>query len=440
MATNPSRLLPLAWIPFFLVPFILPDILPDAITRNLAALSTALFAAAWMWQSQPSANTTRDYYGGLFLLLCLLPGAVLLTTQSAQAPWFVWRQSLYLTAAWLVYAMLRGENNRWFSSKNWLLLLALFAHLYLIYALIEAFHLQFFRGGNGLFLFWSNKTAHFPGPLRQQNQQALFLVFTIIPLWRYALASRQQLWWELATILPIAGVFLTASRSGLIVLILAALLIWILTKFEKGCLITLSRTLILGAILSWGIASIAPDQTDNSMLEHILAAVTEDTPSIRIMLWNIGLHLWLEQPWLGIGWGNLAAHLVNGAIPVLSAHPEFAPIAASLAGGVTNIHNIILQFLLEGGVAAGLALLLLFSALSHRAWTWWRNPPPQQSEQVSGWICAVVILTHGMVSVAIMEPFFMVLLAISLAVCFADDHEAPEAIFEQNAASYPYAK
>ncbi len=239
-------------------------------------------------------------------------------------------------------------------------------------------------------------------------------------IWRQAVVARQHLRWELAALLPIGGVFLTASRSGALVLLLAALLVWLFARCQSRALFMLGRTLFVGAMLSVVILAITPNPTESGVVSHVQTALSDSAPSIRVMVWTICLSLWLDHLWLGVGWGNLAAHLMDSAAPVIAAHPEFTPIASQLAGGVTRTHNLVLQFLVEGGVIAGSALLLLFVALANRARRWWQQPPAPTSAAASGWICAVIMLAHGMVSVAIMEPFFMVLLAISLAVCFAN--------------------
>ncbi|MDX8413449.1 MAG: O-antigen ligase family protein, partial [Mariprofundales bacterium] len=396
-------------------PFIDPDIFANGIARDLLVLATALFAAAWNNDivAQPIHPSAW-----IFLALCLSSTAYLLMIQVAGAPWFVWRQSLYLTAAWLVFAMLNHQRHR----ASWIHPLVLFAHLYVVYALIEAFHLQWFHD-SGNFLFWSNKIDHFPGPLRQQNQQALFLIISTVLTWRQTIQSQHSWQWELASILPIAGVFLTSSRSGVIILTLAALLAWAFARLQPRMLWILIRTLALGAMLSMTIMAISPTGETN-VIAHIQHTVSDSAPSIRVMVWNICLQLWLQHPWLGVGWGNLGAHLYDAAAPVIIAHPEYRSIASHLAGGVTQAHNVILQFLVEGGIVTASALLLLFTALGKLARQWWRSPPPAISPAVTGWICATVILAHGMVSVTIMEPFFMVLLAMALAACFSNNHDS----------------
>ena len=117
MPTSPPRsLTPLLWLPLLAVPFLEPNIYADGIARDLAAVASALFAAAAIAQTPANSHYRIDRYGWLFLLLCLLPAAITLVNQSAQAPWFVWRQSLYLSGVWLVYAMLRQSSSAWLAS------------------------------------------------------------------------------------------------------------------------------------------------------------------------------------------------------------------------------------------------------------------------------------------------------------------------------------
>ncbi len=408
----------LVWVPFFAVPFVVPDIYASAVARDLSVLATSLFAGALVACRSVSLGKT-GYYGWVVVLLCLLPGAVLLLSHAAQSPWFVWRQSLYLSAVWLLFAMLRQSDVRRFSGVSWLVVFMCAAYCYMLYALIEAFHLQWFDN-SGWLRFWSARIAHFSGPLRQQNQQALFLVLAVTLLWRHARNVRWRYVWEMATLLPIAGVFLTASRSGLIVLVLAALLVWGFDRFRSATLWMLVRTLVIGWLFSTVILAWLPLQDVGGVATRIRAGLDDPAPSIRAMVWRICLYLWWQHPWLGVGWGNLPAHLYDAAAPVMTAHPELAASAPALSGGATQAHNVALQFLVEGGVVAASALLILAVALVWRAYGWWQHPPETASPAVGAWICVVVMLAHGMVSVALMEPFFMVLLAIFLATCFAE--------------------
>jgi len=136
-----------------------------------------------------------------------------------------------------------------------------------------------------------------------------------------------------------------------------------------------------------------------------------------MFIWDSCLQLWYQHPWLGVGWGNLPAHFFDGAAIAITAHPKFASNTAEIYGGVSQAHNIILQFLVEGGVVAASALLLLFVALGRKAHHWGAS----HANSKTAWICSIIMLTHGMVSVTIMEPFFMVILATSLAACFINE-------------------
>ncbi|MDQ6963556.1 MAG: O-antigen ligase family protein [Mariprofundales bacterium] len=408
------------WTPLLATPFIEPNIYANALARDLYVLAAALFAAAATMQHPHPITHPPNRYSWLFLLLCLLPALLLLATESAQAPWYVWRQTLYLTAVWMLFAMMRTESHLLFASREWTLLFTITAYLYLLYAITLAWQLQWFDNGES-WHFWAERSAHFPGPLQQQNQQALFLVITTTLIWRESLRSNQQRYWEIVSLLPIAGIFLTASRSGAIVLLLAALLTCHFSRWQPHSALMLLRTAIAGSLLSIAILAITPNQTDGGVIDHIQSELTDSAPSIRMMVWQISLQLWLQHPWLGVGWGNLPAHLYDTAATVMATHPEFTTIANHLSGGVTQAHNIILQFLVEGGVTAAAALLLLAIALGRRLQQWYHSPPTIASGAVTGAICAIVILAHGMVSVTTMEPLFMVLLALSLAACFADD-------------------
>ncbi|HZX31584.1 MAG TPA: Wzy polymerase domain-containing protein [Rhodocyclaceae bacterium] len=73
---------------------------------------------------------------------------------------------------------------------------------------------------------------------------------------------------------------------------------------------------------------------------------------IRVVLWRMAVDGFLENPWLGVGFGQYTRYFHLHVFNVMPFH---------LPGLPENAHNILLQLLVEMGMAAG-ALLLVFSA------------------------------------------------------------------------------
>jgi len=320
--------------------------------------------------------------------------------------------------------MVRSQASRLLSSQEWAALLAIFAHLYIIYALLQAFDLRFLvQDGDPLFSVWSQWVANFPGPLMQRNWQALFLVVTTAFLWRQMMQSYKRWIWEVAAVLPVCGLFLTASRSGIIVLALACAGVLLLSPDWKKNIFSMLRSIAIGGVMSAMILYVAPEIAGQNIVERV------ETGGFlpRILIWDINLNLFLSHPWLGIGWGNLPAYGMDGTLMALEEHPELAAAASMMPFAHVWAHNVVLQFLAEGGIFGGAAMLIVLAALGMQGWKWFVVKLEHADDgQINGWLASVLMLAHGMVSVSLMQPFFMVLLALSLAACFSPVHKGAE--------------
>ncbi|MDP8255679.1 MAG: O-antigen ligase family protein [Candidatus Alcyoniella australis] len=86
----------------------------------------------------------------------------------------------------------------------------------------------------------------------------------------------------------------------------------------------------------------------------------------RVQLWKAAWRLFLRHPWLGVGPDNYR----------MLFHSELQRFNYDLyiSKGIYRPHNLLLNFLAEGGVAGGLTLLLFFAALARLAWRMWRRP------------------------------------------------------------------
>jgi len=242
---------------------------------------------------------------------------------------------------------------------------------------------------------------------------------TIAFVWRQITKHHQPWIWEIVAILPVCGLFLTASRSGIIVLGIAYIGILLFSMDWKKHALPLLRSLLIGGGLSMLIFHFAPEITGPSIVERV------ETGGFlpRLLIWDLNLNLFLKHPWFGIGWGNLPAYGMDGTVMALGAHPKLAITAAMMPLAHVWAHNIALQFMAEGGVFGMAAILLVLLALGVQGWKWFIvKQEYADNGQINGWLASVLILAHGMVSVSLMQPFFMVLLALSLAACFHPSH------------------
>lgn len=407
------------WLLFFLSPFFWPNVFTAPVAVDLASFATGLLAAAFMTSTTGLRSRYQDPKPLLFLFLLLAPTALMLAVGEARSPWHAWRACLYLSGAWMIFALARETAHRLLGSSAWASILALIANLYVMYAILQAFDLRFLAGDR-LFGVWSENVAFFPGPLMQRNWEALFLAFSLVFLWSRALdrpapENTPSLLWELASWIPVTGVFLTSSRSGILVLLLGAALLLVSSKERKLGGQVIGRSLLAGLLISTTIMFLAPDVSGENAVKRF---ETGDYKT-RLLIWAMSLELFLEHPWLGIGLGNMPAYGMEGTIRALDAYPSLATAGSALHGGHAWAHNLFLQFLAEDGLLGGIAIALL-------CWFLWRQGKPWISGKKdmvddvtlgmrNGWIAACLIIVHGMVSVSAMQPYFLVLLGLALA-------------------------
>ncbi len=400
------------WCLFFITPFLSPNIFQAPTAVGLMAFSTALFAAGWMnISSEHDAHISL--WAWLFLLLYLFPTAILLLQGNVNSPWQALKQCLYLAAAWLIYAMAIPQASSLLKSPYWAALLAIIAHVYVIYALLQTFDLSFLAPNkDALFLVWFDQKSYYTGPFMQRNMQSLFLVVCIAFLWMQMIKSYTRWVWNIAAILPLCGLLLTASRSGILILSIAIICILLISKkrLYDAALILLS--IILAWLLYTWIISIPITETSGT---DIIERIETSSVLPRILIWVMSFNIFLSHPWFGIGWGNLPAHGMDGIAMALSTYPSLEETASTMPYAHVWSHNIILQFLAEGGVWGGAAIFVILIALGKQAWKW--IVTQAYDEHIYGWLISVLILAHGMVSISLMQPFFMCLLALSLSAC-----------------------
>ena len=198
--------------------------------------------------------------------------------------------------------------------------------------------------------------------LRQRNQFATLTTLGLAAL----------LWWSqtvrrlpspsaaslLAAILLGVGNAASSSRTGLIELLVLALLllVWPQWRHPLVCRVMLaagaafaSATLLLPWLAGLGVGGAG-----------ILARIQEQGPSCasRLTLWHNVVYLIAEKPWTGWGWGELDyAHFIT-----IYPGPRFCDI-------VSNAHNLPLHLAVELGLPV--ATLLCGGGL----WVLWRAKP-----------------------------------------------------------------
>lgn len=222
------------------------------------------------------------------------------------------------------------------------------------------------------------------GNLRQRNQLATLTSMGVVAvLWwqTQGLRSRHAGWMLLLLALGNAA---TGSRTGLLELVLVALLCmgWARSRGPsplpwRWALATLALCLLASALLPKALSAIAA--------QDVAGAVTrlgqDEGCGSRRVLWGNVLHLIGLQPWTGWGWGELKyAHYITPY-----AGDRFCDILG-------NAHNLPLHLAVELGVPVALTWVLgvLVLILRLQPWRIWRP------EQALAWGVLAVIGLHSL--------------------------------------------
>jgi hypothetical protein len=222
------------------------------------------------------------------------------------------------------------------------------------------------------------------GNLRQRNQLATLTSMGVVAVlwWQTQGLRARHAAWMLA--LLALGNAATGSRTGLLELVLLALLCmaWALRAGPaplpwRWSLATLAVCLLASALLPKALSALSA--------QDVAGAVTrlgqDEGCASRRVLWGNVLHLIGLKPWTGWGWGELKyAHYIT---------PYPAERFCDILG---NAHNLPLHLAVELGVPAALLLVgaLLVLVLALRPWRIARQP------QALAWGVLAVIGLHSL--------------------------------------------
>jgi O-antigen ligase len=203
-------------------------------------------------------------------------------------------------------------------------------------------------------LYWF-RTMHYPGipfgPYVNRNHFAgfaeLFIPLALVPLMLGKV--RRERWFivGLFAVVSIGGLFLAASRGGIIsfVVQVAIIVVWMSVR-RTGRKQVLAGAAVLAAALlmvTWlGVKQITQRFTTMKSLE----VATGKRASMRLGTWRI----FIDHPWTGTGLGTLQV--------------VYPPYETDYDGRIVNhAHNDYLEALAETGIAGGLCCALFLGML-----------------------------------------------------------------------------
>ena len=222
-----------------------------------------------------------------------------------------------------------------------------------------------------------------------------------------------------AIIVTYIGVFYTGSRTGMILLFSAQLL---LIAFQKKGKQRIQLLVIFGIAFSLLIALAS---TILGIIEGIIPAITQgtDTIGLRYQLWRIGWQMWLDHPITGVGIGMFA----HRSYFYMTQVPGLMPRAIVS-------HNMYVQILSETGIVGG---ILFISIIVRSLMNFWKARHFQNSELLELrhiWLIVfLVMLIGGITKTDQVDKLLWMVMGLSVyfngqVTTQLEEHNLPEGI------------
>lgn len=196
---------------------------------------------------------------------------------------------------------------------------------------------------------------------------------------------------------------LSGSRSSWLYLMMMAGLAWWWTRRDAAQrpLLRYSLLLIAGFGVMHLVVQLPFMAGADSSVDTVQRLFGDDARgSIRLYLWREAGLMFMQSPWLGVGFGQFAWH-----------HFQLLPLLqqGNIAGLYNNAHNLIFQFAAEAGSAG---LLLLFGALG----IWFYGLRRAAFDAAHWWAYAAlgVLAIHSLLEYPLWYTYFVAVAAILL--------------------------
>lgn len=284
----------------------------------------------------------------------------------------------------------------------------------------------------GLFQYFSLAKALFPwitspgagyawGLLRQRNQFATLMSLSLIAvLWLLATRGSRyvRVWLSVAAVLLIAAAVAAGSRTGLLQLVLIAVVTARIAWLERSGITGLPSVarlpsppvllamLPLYLVLNWLLPHLLAIGNGSKAITSAGALVQRLQPTAlsnesRLTLWHNVLSLIAERPITGWGWGELSyAHFM-----AVYPGPRFPVL-------LDNAHNLPLHLAVELGIPAAVLVCggFLWLVISARPW---RERDPNR---LMAWGLMGVILVHSLLEYPLWYGPFQLVFGLCLGM------------------------
>ena len=283
--------------------------------------------------------------------------------------------------------------------------------------------LQYFLGDPGIAGVQPSVLGQAIGNLRQRNQQASLISLGVLAaFWLFehrspALVVRCAIRWQRAARWMVNGVMFlslallatasaaTASRTGALqwVLVVGLLALWPVAGARRPWGLVLAALFLYG-LAAWGLPVVL-EATSGTATDGLFTRLLVEKPGCtsRTVLWSNVVHLIMQKPWWGWGWGELDyAHYVT----------QFP--GARFCVLLDNAHNLPLQLAVELGLPLAVVACGAVAAWVLRSRPWAERQPPRRL----AWGILAVIGLHSLLEFPLWYgPFQLVALLAVVLLC-----------------------
>ena len=244
------------------------------------------------------------------------------------------------------------------------------------------------------------------GNLAQPNHFANYIALGLASLGLLLQLRKLRLGYVVLLAVPLLFVMtLSGSRSSWLYLLMMSGLAWWWARRDAAQRPLLRYSLLL--VAGFGVMHLVVQLpfmagADSSVdtMQRLFAGAEDSSGSARLYLWREAGLMFMQSPWLGVGFGQFAWQHFQ-LLPVLRPN--------NISGLYNNAHNIIFQLAAEAGIAG---LLALFAALGL-----WLNGLRRATLSAAHWwgyATLGVLAIHSLLEYPLWYTYFVAVAAILL--------------------------
>jgi len=237
------------------------------------------------------------------------------------------------------------------------------------------------------------------GNIAQPNHFANYITLGLVSLGLLYQRGKLDAKWVFVLCLPLLFVLtLSGSRTSWLYLIaLVVLSAWMqLRNRSLRPLLHYALAIIAGYLVMHGLVQLP--QLGGQGIEATSLRTSDTSGHVRLYLWQEAIHMFMQSPLLGVGFGQFALHH-------LELQPLYQP--SFVSGLYNNAHNVVMQLAAETGATGLLALLLGVGV--------WVYGLRHAERSASHWWCYAlisVVAIHSLLEYPLWYAYFLAIIAV----------------------------